>query len=287
MPGKYVPPAINLTSFSCPHCGSLTTQFWHNLGADRTNKGETPYILTDEIVDRFKKSAKQREEDVPQAVWDRYAKIAKGIPLVRPQQEYRAFEVDNIFLSLCYNCDQLSIWLYNNLIWPSPTDAPEPNADLPDDIAADFREAGAILQASPRGAAALLRLCVQKLCKHLGEKGKNIDDDIASLVGKGLDPKVQRALDAVRVIGNEAVHPGTMDLKDDRATAEELFRLVNLITEVMVSYPKRVDEVYSMLPASKLKAIEERNARALPAPTGADDQSGSEGTGGTGSNGVG
>ncbi|WP_424033423.1 DUF4145 domain-containing protein [Methylocella sp.] len=49
---------------------------------------------------------------------------------------------------------------------------------------------------------------MQKLCVELGEKGKNIDDDIANLVKKGLSPELQQALDILRVIGNEAVHHG-------------------------------------------------------------------------------
>jgi hypothetical protein len=115
------------------------------------------------------------------------------------------------------------------------------------------------LDASPRGASALLRLAVQKLCKKLGENGENINQDIASLVRKGLDPRVQMALDVVRLIGNDAVHPGQIDLRDDRQTAEMLFGLVNLVCEKMISEPKHVDEVYAKLPESKRKAIEERD----------------------------
>jgi len=89
-----------------------------------------------------------------------------------------------------------------------------PNPDLPDELFRDFDEAREIVDGSLRGAAALLRLVIRKLCAHLGEKGKDINADIASLVAKGLNPLVQKALDVVRVIGNEAVHPGTIDLRD-------------------------------------------------------------------------
>jgi hypothetical protein len=100
----------------------------------------------------------------------------------------------------------------------------------------------------------------------LGESGKNIDNDIASLVKKGLDARVQKALDIVRVIGNEAVHPGQMDLRDDRDTATELFRLVNLVADIMISQPKAIDAMYSGLPASKLKGIVDRDKPDAAAP---------------------
>ena len=62
------------------------------------------------------------------------------------------------------------------------------------DVRRDYEEASAILDASPRGAAALLRLAIEKLCKELGENGRDLNADIASLVRKGLDPRVQKAL---------------------------------------------------------------------------------------------
>ena len=90
---------------------------------------------------------------------------------------------------------------------------------------------------------------------------KTINADIKELVAGGLDPRVQKALDAVRVIGNNAVHPGQIDLRDDRATAESLFGLLNLIAEKMISEPKHVDQIYASLPAGALEAIDKRDAK--------------------------
>jgi hypothetical protein len=174
---------------------------------------------------------------------------------------YTDSRVINLSLSRCMECNRISIWQHTNLIWPLQNEAPDPNSDLPEDVRADYMEAGLVLGTSPRSAAALLRQAVQRLCKHLGEKGKNIDDDIASLVAKGLDPRVKKALDVVRVIGNNAVHPGQIDLKDDRPTAEKLFGLVNLIADIMISQPKHIDAMFGDLPESSRKAIEKRDGQ--------------------------
>lgn len=167
----------------------------------------------------------------------------------------------NIWFSQCFHCQDIAIWIYDRLVWPQTGEAPLPNPDLPDDVRTDYEEASAILDLSPRGAAALLRLSIQKLCKHLGGKGYNINDDIALLVGKGLPVQVQQALDAIRVIGNNAIHPGLLDLRDDRATAESLFSLVNLIADSMISQPKSVAEIYGRLPEGAREAIEKRDAQ--------------------------
>jgi len=72
---------------------------------------------------------------------------------------------------------------------------------------------------------------------------------------------VQKSLDVVRVVGNEAVHPGTMDLKDDRDTATTLFGLVNAITDQMITHPKTVNAMYEKLPPGKKAAIAARDGK--------------------------
>jgi Domain of unknown function (DUF4145) len=144
-------------------------------------------------------------------------------------------------------------------VFPSASGAPLANPDLPSDVAADFNEARDIVNRSPRSAAALLRLAVQKLCVELGEKGKSINDDIGALVKKGLPVRIQQALDTVRVVGNNAVHPGQMDLKDDVATATSLFHLVNIIAETMITQPKEIDSLFQQLPEAQRDAIKKRD----------------------------
>ncbi|XEU28215.1 DUF4145 domain-containing protein [Tistrella mobilis] len=102
---------------------------------------------------------------------------------------------------------------------------------------------------------------MQKLCKELDQPGKNINEDIGALVRGGLDPRVQQALDIVRVVGNSAVHPGQIDLRDDRKTAETLFTLLNLIVDKTVSEPKHIAELYASLPESAIQAIEKRDGK--------------------------
>lgn len=172
--------------------------------------------------------------------------------------QYTNDESNPIRMATCSHCRKTSIWLFDELLYPKTGNAPPPNADMPSDVRKLYEEAASISTLSPRGAAALLRLAVQHLCKDLGESGKNINNDIKSLVSKGLPGMVQQALDSVRVIGNEAVHPGQIDT-DDPAVVGTLFELINIIVEYMVSLPSRVDQTFSSLPEDKRDAIEKRD----------------------------
>ena len=167
--------------------------------------------------------------------------------------------ISDLRCAQCVNCKKYSLWISGQMVYPEESGVQPPNPDLNEDIQRDYSEAKAIVNKSPRGASALLRLCIQKLCIQLGEKGENINDDIANLVKRGLPARIQQALDTVRVIGNGAVHPGQIDIKDDRDTALKLFKWVNLIANVMITEPKEVEELYETLPETKRKAIEERD----------------------------
>lgn len=135
-----------------------------------------------------------------------------------------------------------------------------PNPDMPAEVKKDYKEATGICTQSPNGAAALLRLSIQKLCVYLGGGGKNINKDIETLVKNGLPANVQKALDVVRVIGNNAVHPGQIDA-DDVKTVRKLFSLVNLMVEYMISMPQKVNGLYNSLPNGAKKSIEKRGEK--------------------------
>lgn len=153
--------------------------------------------------------------------------------------------------------------IHTRLIYPLvDLSIPEPHSDMPEGVRADYLEAFRVFTTSSRGAAALLRLAIQKLCRELGEAGKHIDTDIASLVKKGLPQHIQQALDIVRVIGNFAVHPGELDVGDNPESARQLFGLINEIIEDRIGKVKRLDGIkaaYDALPKSKLDAIEKRD----------------------------
>jgi hypothetical protein len=168
---------------------------------------------------------------------------------------------ENLYLSRCTHCKQLCVWWGESMLVPDNAAPIWAHAEMPDALKADYEEARLIFVRSPRSSAALLRLCIQKLCKELGESGSDINTDIAALVRKGLPIQIQQSLDIVRVIGNEQVHPGTLDVRDDPGIVIELFQLINFIIEDRIARPKSIEALYMRLPESKRKAIEARDSK--------------------------
>ncbi|TKK03503.1 hypothetical protein PflCFBP13510_19600 [Pseudomonas fluorescens] len=105
-------------------------------------------------------------------------------------------EYASVSFSICSACKDPSIWITDEgggrhgltpgmpmeghlgsrikWIFPSERIAPRAEEDMPEGIKADYEEARLVFNHSPRAAAALLRLCVQKLCEELlGKPGKS------------------------------------------------------------------------------------------------------------------
>ena len=191
----------------------------------------------------------------------------------------------SLFLSHCTSCDKKAVWALLpdwklvierirkgepesaegdpkiiELVYPRRSNVPDPNDDLPEDIKQDYREAASVLGNSPRSSAALLRLCLQKLCVHFGQPGKDINKDIGELVAAGtIRQTIQLAMDTVRISGNESVHPGELQLGDDKDLALDLFVLINLIADEAITQPKRILALYNKMPENKRQGVQDRD----------------------------
>jgi hypothetical protein len=168
--------------------------------------------------------------------------------------------IAELYVALCEHCRDYSIWYNERMIYPSIGNAPSPHPSLPAEIRNDYEEARSVVSLSSRSAAAILRLCIQKLTHHiLGNDKGTLNDNIAKLVKKGLPTNIQQALDIVRVTGNHAVHPGQIDLIDDHDRAIKLFELVNIITDYMIAKPKEIKSIFDGLPESDKNSIKNRD----------------------------
>lgn len=220
---EHFPPQLGKGEYHCPYCNVYAKQFYGHLHSLTQFKWASPV--------------------------DSQSTFHEAIP-----KEWIATK--------CQRCAQIAFWHKENLIYPKKSTAPIPNTDLSDEIRADYLEAAQVLTDSPRSAAALLRLALQKLCKQLGEKGENINEDIKSLVAKGLNPLVQKSLDALRITGNNAVHPGEINLNEEPERVFKLFELINFIANKMITEPKEIEGFYNQLPANAIDAVAKRDKRA-------------------------
>ncbi|MDO7442356.1 DUF4145 domain-containing protein [Acinetobacter baumannii] len=179
----------------------------------------------------------------------------------------------NILINLarCFHCKSDSIWrtkshgdraYTSEMIYPRTDVIVKAEPDMPEDVKADFEEAKQVYNASPKAAAALLRLALQKLLVHLGQPGKNINSEIGNLVAEGkLNGGIQKAADTVRLTGNNSVHPGEMNEEDVDFIASKMFDLINFIIRKTITEPRELEELYNMTPLRAREAIEKRDTK--------------------------
>lgn len=172
-----------------------------------------------------------------------------GMPYFSSTQEIRR----------CSNCGGKFFYLDGKLKYPEP-EVIAPATDMPEDVKKLYDEAASICYRSPRAACALLRLAIEILCNNLGATGDTIDAKISTLVRRGVTEDIQQALDVVRVVGNNAVHPGQIAFDvDDESTAMMLFNLINIIVRRLISEPATINTLYGKLPESAKTHVAKRD----------------------------
>jgi uncharacterized protein DUF4145 len=161
----------------------------------------------------------------------------------------------------CLVCGGFTLWLETQMIDPRGKYGPPAHASTPDNVLELYEEARDVGGASRRAAAALLRLALQTLLTDLEPGHANLNATIGALVDRNLDPQVQQAMDVLRVIGNNAVHPGEVQLDEDPELVPALFELINLVVEQLIARPERVSALFDALPAGAREAVERRDGR--------------------------
>jgi hypothetical protein len=76
-----------------------------------------------------------------------------------------------------------------------------------------------------------------------------------------LNPIAQQAMDSVRIIGNNAVHPGTINDADLEGVLPGLFLAVSYIVEDLITRPKEIGALYGATPQSARDGVARRDAK--------------------------
>ncbi|GAA1018510.1 hypothetical protein Aple_081310 [Acrocarpospora pleiomorpha] len=176
----------------------------------------------------------------------------------------------NWIVHRCQACRQAILWRFEKaatwgtegtwtLIFPFRSVGPLANPDMPTKALEVYLEAQRVAPVSRRSAAALLRLALQIVVDDLVPGNEAINNKIGRLVEQGLLPQIQQSMDVLRVVGNNAVHPGQIDLEEDPDLVEALFMLVNLVVDQVISRPKQAQALFDALPEQNRRQIARRD----------------------------
>ncbi|MEH7557141.1 DUF4145 domain-containing protein [Priestia megaterium] len=232
----YVAPQLGLKAFTCPECKAFSHQTWNEVIFNTNGNSYKLQAFTGPRVDVVKE-----KEELP----------------VSGLAGHSIFHITAF--SHCYSCKAVSIWKGNNMVHPNNLNVEPPSLDMPADIVTLYNEARSIAHLSPKSAAGLLRLALEKLLIYLGAKKGTIDSMIQNLVDKEvISPSglVRKALDSIREIGNAGVHTTTINLDEKPEAAFALFKVINFVVEKMITDKKIMEEIYSFIPQEKREKLD-------------------------------
>ena len=245
---EYCIPKYFGKSFNCPHCRVCSRQEWG-------------YLRSRDFNDKDYDS--NTKYDGPEFVDPNtgYEYPDSNIKYVGPDP-LGDICLDNSFaVSRCDHCKKWVLWKDLKIIYPRSITVENPNSDMPEVAKKLYMESAQILQDSPRASAALLRLALQEILNEVVKGGvkNNINENIGILSEK-VDETTQRALDLIRINGNNAAHLGETQIEEK--TAEYMFNLLNIIVQKIISDKKQIDDSYNNdVSENQKKSIKERKSK--------------------------
>jgi hypothetical protein len=220
---EYIEPRLGAESFSCPYCNTVAHQDWYSLFLKPENAAEVR-VLTPEAVKALRQGDAQRDDikEIDQFV-ERLKKNALTYEYQRHPHPLKV-KMANLHISNCHSCNGFSLWVGGLLVFPTKIDK------TPKLVEEDLEEAATILNEFPRGATALMRVCIQKLVPLLEDNGKELNQRVSSLVRKGLEMEMQQAKEVLQVLRSDPVQLSPLESQADRETA---LRFLDSLKEVL------------------------------------------------------
>jgi hypothetical protein len=146
------------------------------------------------------------------------------------------------------------------IIYPETRSIGEsPNEDIPPEIQKIYEEARAVAPHSLRAANALLRTVLEKMVIGNGGEGAKLYHKIKNLADKNvITGQWAETLQNVRILGNEAAHPGEINFDEevDAAFTNSIFSCINAFAQQ--TYTRKREDAELAKKAAELKALSKK-----------------------------
>jgi hypothetical protein len=226
MNSQNLDPQFGVESFSCPHCNVVAHQDWFSLFLKPENANEVDFLTPETVTVRTLVQGRGEWNDIKEI--DQFVERLKKNELTyiyQKNSQSLKVQMANLHLSSCHSCNGFALWVGDRLVFPYNVEK------TPDLVEEDLEEAAAVLNKSPRGATALMRVCIQKLVPLLQQDGKSLNDYMSSLVRKGLEVEIQQSMEVLQVLRSDPVQLTNFDSQDDKEMAVRFFESLKAVLE--------------------------------------------------------
>src|SRR5262249_12242180 len=119
----FPPPLISLLS-TAHTAMRLRGSSGSSVHADPLKSDEKPVVATAETVKTLTFGDIEEAERERKLTWAE--QMASGRPFLEVHREFRNRDVQNVSISYCFHCNEMCLWVYDQLVWPRRAGDPEP-----------------------------------------------------------------------------------------------------------------------------------------------------------------